>query len=255
MTGGREAPAREHDEERYEEEDANGDQTRRSTEIEASTSASGDGKNGQTMESTNDFATDGSLLQLYHAGVRGTHPFPGSLALPKTPTSALVRGEKLPAVSARAAERESRTLRFTMEVAEIHFEVGALETVEGTMALYDVQTRTKVSENFHFSWPNAKQQKTIAAFTVPAKALTPNLRLIAHLTHLAADEGGIEDKVYTHKDIRKAKVHAEKERQRVLGMEALRQAKEQQVMQARSTQATSVHSSDGSSALAERERG
>lgn len=247
------AEARERDEERYEEEDANGDQTRRSTEIEASTSASGDGKNGQTMESTNDFATDGSLLQLYHAGVRGTHPFPGSLALPKTPTSALVRGEKLPAVSARAAERESRTLRFTMEVAEIHFEVGALETVEGTMALYDVQTRTKVSENFHFSWPNAKQQKTIAAFTVPAEALTPNLRLIAHLTHLAADEGGIEDKVYTHKDIRKAKVHAEKERQRVLGMEALRQAKEQQVMQARSTQATSVHSSDGSSALAAQE--
>ena len=63
------APRRQHDEERYEKRTQRG-QTRRSTEIEASTSASSDGKNGQTMESTNDFMTDGSLLQLYHAGVQ-----------------------------------------------------------------------------------------------------------------------------------------------------------------------------------------
>ena len=198
--------------ERYDEEE---DETRQTTSASTSTSGEGESDAG----ANDDVSEDGSLMRLYDAGIRGTHPLPGSLALPKTPASAL---GKMPAVSLSAATRERQTVRFTLEIAEIYFEVGALETIEGTMALYDVQTRTKVSENFHFSWPNAKQS-TIAAFTVPAESLTLNIRLLVHFTHLAADEGGIEDKVYTYKDLRKAKVHAEKERQRVLGMEALRQ--------------------------------
>ena len=206
------AEASERARERYDDEE---DETRQTTSASTSTSGEGESDAG----ANDDVGEDGSLMRLYDAGIRGTHPLPGSLALPKTPASAL---GKMPAVSSSAATRERETVRFTLEIAEIYFEVGALETIEGTMALYDVQTRTKVSENFHFSWPNAKQS-TIAAFTVPAESLTLNIRLLVHFTHLAADEGGIEDKVYTYKDLRKAKVHAEKERQRVLGMEALRQ--------------------------------
>ena len=224
--------------ERYDEEE---DETRQTTSASTSTSGEGESDAG----ANDDVSEDGSLMRLYDAGIRGTHPLPGSLALPKTPASAL---GKMPAVSLSAATRERQTVRFTLEIAEIYFEVGALETIEGTMALYDVQTRTKVSENFHFSWPNAKQS-TIAAFTVPAESLTLNIRLLVHFTHLAADEGGIEDKVYTYKDLRKAKVHAEKERQRVLGMEALRQHE----AQASQKSAASVHSSDGSTQLAANE--
>jgi len=192
---------------------------------------------------------DDCLMQLYDVDIRGTHPLPGSLALPRTPPSAMAKDGEISAVSARACASEGSALRFTLQLTDIHFEVGALETVEGTMALYDLQKRTKISENFHFSWPTAKQN-TLAAFTIPGEALSPHIRLIVHLTHLAADEGGIEDKVYTYKDVRKAKVHAEKERQRVLGMEALRQ-QENQKQQGRPT--TSVHSSEGGAQLAAHE--
>lgn len=211
---------------------------------EASTSSPG----GVSERSSVDLGVDGSLLQLYDEGTRGTPPVPGSLALPRTPHNAF---GAMPAVSAAAAAREERTLRFTLEVSEISFEVGALETVEGTMALYDLQTRVKLSENFHFSWPSAKQMKPAAAFTVPAESLSPNIRLIAHLTHLVPDEGGIEDKVYTHKDLRKAKVHADKERQRVLAMQVMRQQEAQAQAKPKST--ASVHSSDGSVQLAANE--
>ena len=201
--------------------------------------------------STSDVATDGSLMQLYDGGMRGMPPMPGSLALPRTPASALAREGATPAVSATAAAREARTVRFTLQVSDISFEVGALETIEGTMALYDLQARVKLSENFLFSWPNAKNAKQTAAFTIPAESVSPNIRLIAHLTHLVPDEGGIEDKVYTHKDLRKAKAHADKERQRVLGIEVLRQQAAQTSKPPRSV--TSVHSSEGSSQLAANE--
>ena len=191
------------------------------------------------------FCEDGALMQLFDPGVRETKPLPGSLALPKTPSSATPSSTRdrgrLPAVSVSAAEREASTVRFTLELTNVQFEVGALETVEGTMALYDLQTRVKLSENFHFSWPNAKQCD-IAAFTIPGDVLSSNIRLVVHLTHLAADEGGIEDKVYTYKDLRKAKVHAEKERQRVLGMEALRQHEDAKNHSSRPS--SSIHSSE-----------
>jgi len=196
-----------------------------------------------SMASSASFCDDGSLLQLFDRGIRETRPLPGSLALPKTPPSAIAKRDSghLPAVSMNAAKREAETVRFTLELKNIQFEVGAMETVEGTIALYDLQTRVKLSENFHFSWPNAK--RAIAAFTIPGEALNLNIRLIVHLTHLAADEGGIEDKVYTYKDLRKAKVHAEKERQRVLGMEALRE-QESAKHQSKVSITTSLHSSD-----------
>ena len=227
----------------------------------ASSSSSGDGdtviavdaSRGVTMRSATatasssaSFCDDGSLMQLFDPGVRETKPLPGSLAMPKTPSSATPSRDsgRLPAVSVSAAVREASTMRFTLELVNVQFEVGALETVEGCMALYDLQSRVKLSENFYFSWPNAKQS-AIAAFTIPGDAMSSNIRLVVHLTHLAADEGGIEDKVYTYKDVRKAKVHAEKERQRVLGMEALRQhedAKNQRAHASRPS-TSSMHSS------------
>ena len=95
--GGREgAETSERARERYDDEE---DETRQTTSASTSTSGEGESDAG----ANDDVGEDGSLMRLYDAGIRGTHPLPGSLALPKTPASAL---GKMPAVSSSAATRE-----------------------------------------------------------------------------------------------------------------------------------------------------
>ena len=61
------------------------------------------GEEATTSNDNESARDDDCLMQLYDVDIRGMHPLPGSLALPRTPPSAMAKdGSEISAVSARA---------------------------------------------------------------------------------------------------------------------------------------------------------
>ena len=121
------------------------------------------------------------------------------------------------------------------------FEAGALERVEGTIALVDLGqnafntehgARGRMSEDMHFAWNQhargggerdesgsgtgeSGSASTTGAFSIPARAATASVRALVQLTHVAPAAGGIDPKVYTRKSDKEIAAHLTKEKKRL----------------------------------------
>ena len=137
--------------------------------------------------------------------------------------------------------------RFSITVRAVSFEAGALERVEGTIALVDLGqnafntehgARGRISEDMHFAWNqhargggerdesgsgtgesgsavSSGSASTTGAFSIPARAATASVRALVQLTHVAPAAGGIDPKVYTRKSDKEIAAHLAKEKKRL----------------------------------------
>lgn len=137
--------------------------------------------------------------------------------------------------------------RFSITVRAVSFEAGALERVEGTIALVDLGQnafntehgpRGRISEDMHFAWNqhargggerdesgsgtgesgsavSSGSASTTGAFSIPARAATASVRALVQLTHVAPAAGGIDPKVYTRKSDKEIAAHLAKEKKRL----------------------------------------
>ena len=167
------------------------------------------------------------LMQLceptYGADIRG-------VSTPSSPHRASIDAD-----GARSVEH-----RFTVTVRAVSFEAGALERVEGHIALVDLGqnafntehgVRGRISEDMHFAWnqhargggerdesgcgAGVGSASTTGAFTIPARAATASVRALVQLTHLTPAAGGIDPKVYTRKSDKEIAAHLAKEKKRL----------------------------------------
>ena len=130
---------------------------------------------------------------------------------------------------------------FSITVRAVSFEAGALERVEGTIALVDLGqnafntehgARGRMSEDMHFAWNQhargggerdesgsgtgeSGSASTTGAFSIPARAATASVRALVQLTHVAPAAGGIDPKVYTRKSDKEIAAHLAKEKKRL----------------------------------------
>ena len=131
--------------------------------------------------------------------------------------------------------------RFSITVRAVSFEAGALERVEGTIALVDLGqnafntehgARGRMSEDMHFAWNQhargggerdesgsgtgeSGSASTTGVFSIPARAATASVRALVQLTHVAPAAGGIDPKVYTRKSDKEIAAHLAKEKKRL----------------------------------------
>ena len=119
-------------------------------------------------------------------------------------------------------------VRFTLTLASVEFEAGALEAVEGTMCLIDLGAnafsadhgrRGRLSEDMHFRWKKGEvggasgPSPITGVFTLPRVAARRSVRALVQLTHLVPAAGGVDPKIYTRKNPKEvAKLLAKEEK-------------------------------------------
>jgi len=166
---------------------------------------------------------------LYSFAVGGTSTAPVAASAPYSARPPLSRS----ALTTPSSSSSDGMLRFTVTVSSVAFELtGSLEAVEGTLSLVDIGggglggphgVRRRLSEDMHFTWQreaepgggSASRPPITGVFTLPAAAATPGVRALIQLTHLTPAAGGLDPKVYTQKDPKKAAAHLAKEKKRL----------------------------------------
>ena len=119
-------------------------------------------------------------------------------------------------------------VRFTLTLASVDFEAGALEAVEGTLCLVDLGAnafdadhgrRGRLSEDMHFRWKKGEVGGASGAspitgiFTLPRVAARRSVRALVQLSHLVPAAGGVDPKIYTRKNPKEvAKLLAKEEK-------------------------------------------
>ena len=174
------------------------------------------------------------FMTLYDPLIRDKPPMPGAHAIISAPKTALPRTPlEAPHVSVEQRNREQNSLRFLFCLKSIDFEVGNFEKIECVAFLIDLQQKKRLSEAFYFSWEptehnnsrkgvnnnnnnnNNDQEKPSAVFTIPHHRCSGQVRLFVQIAHVTPEFGGLDPKVYTMRDDKKAKLYAEREIVRV----------------------------------------
>ena len=111
-------------------------------------------------------------------------------------------------------------MRFLFRLQSIDFEVGNYETIECVAFLIDLQQKKRLSEAFYFSWSpgderDGNPEKPSAVFAIPHHRCAASVRLFVQIAHVTPEFGGLDPKVYTMRDDKKAKSYAEREILRV----------------------------------------
>ncbi len=161
------------------------------------------------------------FMTLYDPLIRDKIPIPGALAVTAAPKTALPRSPlDAPHVSQQQRTREVNSLRFLFRLQSIDFEVGNYEKIEGIAFLIDLHQKKRLSEAFYFSWSpgderDGNPEKPSAVFTIPHHRCAASVRLFVQIAHVTPEFGGLDPKVYTMRDDKKAKSYAEREMLRV----------------------------------------
>ena len=161
------------------------------------------------------------FMTLYDPLIRDKIPFPGAHAVTAAPKTALPRSpSEAPHVSQNQRAREMNSLRFLFRLQSIDFEVGNYETIECVAFLIDLQQKKRLSEAFYFSWSpgderDGNPEKPSAVFAIPHHRCAASVRLFVQIAHVTPEFGGLDPKVYTMRDDKKAKSYAERDILRV----------------------------------------
>jgi hypothetical protein len=161
------------------------------------------------------------FMTLYDPLIRDKIPFPGAHAVTAAPKTALPRSpSEATHVSQNQRAREMNSLRFLFRLQSIDFEVGNYETIECVAFLIDLQQKKRLSEAFYFSWSpgderDGNPEKPSAVFAIPHHRCAASVRLFVQIAHVTPEFGGLDPKVYTMRDDKKAKSYAEREILRV----------------------------------------
>ena len=161
------------------------------------------------------------FMTLYDPLIRDRIPIPGAHAVTAAPKTALPRSpSEAPHVSQEQRAREINSLRFLLRLQNIDFEVGNYEKIECVAFLIDLQHKKRLSEAFYFSWSpgderDGNPEKPSAVFTIPHHRCSSSVRLFVQIAHVTPEFGGLDPKVYTMRDDKKAKSYAEREILRV----------------------------------------